>query len=414
MLAPKIHTNLLSNDQIPPHIQFVLSKLHNAGFEGLLVGGCIRDLLLKVEPKDFDVVTDARPNEIKDIFRKSRIVGRRFKIVHVVRDREIVEVSTFRRAENQSVLKQGDIHRNLYGSIDDDFSMRDFTANALYFDPEQEAVLDYVNGIQDIENGTLRCLGDPKERFRDDPGRILRAIRIISKLPLKLEASVQTEINRNKGMLPFVKPARMHTELEKLLLLGHAESSYRMLESYHLTSILFPDSVTDDPLSLAAMNNTDSRVRSKKPVTIGFLLAAIMWREFCNRTQYEPQGRMSIERAKKSATALLNRQKALVSIAPHVREFITNVWTLQVPLERHRPKRVRSLLSHQRFRAAYDLLVLRASVGDADPAKANWWSKLQDLNQKNLTKAIARTRPYVRRRKKKPRSGVTPPIATTT
>lgn len=382
------------------------------GFDAKVVGGCIRDLLLDEQPKDFDVVTNAEPHEAKTLFRRAFVIGKRFKLVHVQHGNEITEVSTYRRlAKRKSPRRKNQL--NLFGSIDDDHHLRDFTINALYFDVDSEEIIDYWGGLHDVQSRQLRCIGDPVRRITDDPCRILRAVRFISKLPLKLEPRLRKAMLKHANSLIHLKPARLENELQKMFLNGNATTAYRSLDRLGLLDILFPSVESDNSLALRAMENTDERVALEKNVTLAFLLASIHWNQFKTLGNYNPSGRMSISKSVAVADAILKRQGEIIRITRQARDFIVETWTLQTRLERERPKRISELLKHNRFRAAYDLLVLRATVGEANTRMAQWWTDLQNMDEEERSVAIQQINPKKRKKRRKRKQAVEA-IATTT
>lgn len=391
-----------------------MATLNDHGYDAKIVGGCIRDLLLDQKPKDFDVVTDAKPNQIKGLFPRSRIIGRRFKLVHVRSGRNITEVSTYRRSANHPGKSPNHRQLNLYGSVEEDFPTRDFTVNALYYDGKTKEIFDFVGGLKHIEQRVLQCIGNPRDRFAEDPCRILRAVRFAAKLPLVLDSELEQAINETHSLISHLKPARLHNELEKMFLFGNALSSYRALQARGLLRTLFPQSCDNDSLALAAMQSTDSRHREGKPIKLGFLIAAIHWEQFRKLGKYDAAGRMSIANAIESADNIIKRQREVLSMPKHIREFVQDIWILQTQIERRRPKRVRDLLTHARFRAAYDLLVLRASVGDADPGMAKWWTDLQEMDEQQQDAAIAEVNRRSKRKQSRQSGSVTAPSVATT
>lgn len=391
-----------------------MATLDDHGHDAKVVGGCIRDLLLDQKPKDFDVVTDAKPNQVKELFPRSSIIGRRFKLVHVRSGRSLIEVSTFRKRTNHPGKSPNHRQLNLYGSVDEDFPTRDFTVNALYYDGKTKEIIDYVGGLKDIEQRVLRCIGKPRDRFAEDPCRILRAVRFAAKLPLVLDSELEQAISDNHSLISHLKPARLHNELEKMFLFGNALSTYQALQARGLLRSLFPQSADNNSLALAAMKSTDSRHGEGKPIKLGFLLAAIHWDQFRKLGKYDPGGRMSIANAIESADNIIKRQREVMSIPKHIREFIQDTWILQTQIERRRPKRVRDLLNHARFRAAYDLLVLRASVGDADPSMAKWWTDLQETDEQQQDAAIVKVSRRSKRKHSRASGSVTAPSVAVT
>lgn len=399
------HKNLLSSDQIPVAIRRIVATLTDNGYDAKVVGGCIRDLLMDIQPKDFDVVTDARPQEIKDLFPRAVVIGRRFKLVHVQHGQEFTEVSTYRRpAKRKSSRNRNRL--NSFGSIKDDHHLRDFTINALYFDLESEEIIDFWSGLEDINKCRLRCIGDPARRIADDPCRILRAVRFASKLPIKFEPRLQKALRKQAASVVSVQPARLENELRKMFLNGSAANAYHSLGRLGLLDILFPNLNEDNSLALGAMQNTDERVAGDKSVTLAFLLAAIHWHQFKTLGKYNPTGRMSISESLSVAESILRRQREILRISKQTRDFIVEAWILQTRLEREHPSRVRELLRNQRFRAAYDLLVLRASVGEASKHMAQWWTDLQNMDEEEQSEAIHEVRLKQRRNRRKRKQAV--------
>ncbi|MCY4144378.1 MAG: polynucleotide adenylyltransferase PcnB [Gammaproteobacteria bacterium] len=401
----------ISAREIPSAVRRIVTKLEDNGYDSKIVGGCIRDLLLDRKPKDFDVVTEARPNQIKGLFPSSRIIGRRFKLVHVRSGKNTIEVSTYRRRTGRPSGKAIHRHLNLYGSVDEDYWTRDFTVNSLYYDCKAGEILDYVGGLNDIDQGVLRCIGKPRRRIVEDPCRILRAARFIAKLPLALDLELEEAIYENRNLISQLKPARLQNEMEKMFLTGSAVSTYQALHDLDLLQILFPQSTDNSPLALAAMQSTDFRFSENKPVKLGFLIAAIHWEQFRRLGRYDPSGRMSIDKAMESAECIIKRQRETLSMPLHIRDFVRDMWILQTQIERTRPKRVKQLLEHMRFRAAYDLLVLRASVGDADASMAQWWTDLQEMDEPQQDAAIVKKERRHRQKRNRQRDPVALPSA---
>ena len=361
--------------------------------------------MLDTQPKDFDVVTDAKPNEVKSLFSHAFVIGRRFKLVHVQNRNEITEVSTYRRRSNRKSSHRKS-HLNVYGSLNDDHYLRDFSINALYFDIESEEIIDYWGGLKDISNGQLRCIGDPSKRLSEDPCRILRAVRFASKLPLEIEPKLLKAIRKQASAISNLKPARLENELQKMFLSGSATNAYIKLGRLRLLEILFPSSGSQNPLALSAMQNSDERVANKKPVTLAFLLAALHWEQFKTLGNYDSTGRMSISKSVAVAESILRSQREVLRVTKQVRDFVVETWILQTRLERDRPTRIRELLAHNRFRAAYDLLVLRASLGEASSRMAQRWTDLQKMDLEEQTIAIENMKLTSRRKHRKHKQSV--------
>ena len=378
----------------------VLYRLRDAGFQACLVGGAVRDILLERSPKDFDIATDAHPDEVHALFRNSRLIGRRFRLVHVRFGREVIEVATFRGAatdqeSQQAAQLDGDgriIRDNVYGSLEEDVWRRDFTANALYYSIEDYSILDFVGGMEDIAARRLRLIGDPELRLREDPVRMLRAVRFAAKLDFVIDPGVEAAFPKFSGLLANVPAARLFDEFIKLFQTGHAEASYRELMRTGLFEVLFPDTVASlegdsdgsyAAFIAAALANTDTRVRAEQSVTPMFLFGVFLW-----------GATRSVARELRSDEALGEAQSLSVAAQQLVLRLIQRIaipkrfsipmremLALQPRFERIRGKRALSLLSHRRFRAAYDFYDLRAKAGDADadPEIAAFWTDVQLL-----------------------------------
>ena len=383
----------------------MIEKLRDAGFDAYLVGGCVRDLLLGQVPKDFDVATKATPEEVRQVFPRVRLVGRRFRIVHVRMGREIFEVSTFRRAvadhedREPHLSDEGVILRdNVYGTIDQDAFRRDFTVNALYYDPVANVVLDYCHGMEDIASRTLRLIGEPVARFREDPVRILRAIRFAAKLNLELHPDTENAIAPMCEMLTAVPPARLFDEFTKLFLTGRGERAFELLRDHELLEILFPLPPHGEEIARLALASTDQRLQEGKPVTPGFLLAAFLWREYLD--QLEPTATMAAEGHDDAANVAIAAQQSTIAIPRRHGWFARDVWHLQPLLAQRTARNVARLLDHRRFRAAYDFLMLRCEAGDAPQELGDWWTNAQTADPDQLLRELPSGRPRRRRRRR--------------
>lgn len=417
----------LTAERVSPNAVDVTAKLQAAGFAGLIVGGCVRDLLLGHTPKDFDVATDATPEEVRDLFRRSRLVGRRFRIAHVRYGRELIEVSTFRRAvadeeDERAHSAAGMILRdNVYGTLEEDAFRRDFTINALYYDPQTEEILDYVGGLEDLESGHLRFIGDAATRVREDPVRALRAIRFQAKLDCDLDPEISGCLDEAASALAAVPPARLFDEVQKILMSGQAERAWRFLVATPLRAALFPGCDPKDPLVPRAMRNTDDRIRDDKPVTPGFLLAVLMWADYRARVADLLDEMKPAEARGHAATDCLTEQQQIMAVPRRFSQFIREVWQLQDRLITRQPRTILRLAGHARFRAAYDFLLLRAEAGDASVGTeeeaaaiaeaAQWWTRYQDVGDSERTAMIEERRGTApgkkrrrRRRRKSPAS----------
>ena len=396
--GPKIITreeHNISRRNISDGALKVLYRLKNAGFAGYLVGGSVRDLLLGREPKDFDVVTDATPEQIRELFRNSRLIGRRFRLAHIRYGSEIIEVSTFRAphhiANGEGHVIDGQIIRdNVYGDIDDDVWRRDFTVNALFYNIEDYTVVDYVDGMRDIKSCHIRLIGDPEQRFIEDPVRLLRAVRFAAKLGFKINHDAEKYIPELAPLLSGIAPARLFEEFLKMFLGGCALQTFERLRHYRLFGELFPQ--TEEALARQqggfpqtfvanALRNTDIRLAEDKPVTPGFLLAALLWLPMDKLAQdYIAKGQNEPEAIMLAGDVVISRQTRSTSMPHRLTRLARDIWQLQPRLTRRSNRRPHRLASHPRFRAAYDFLLLRAESGEDVADTADWWTKFQQDN----------------------------------
>ena len=427
--VPHIHSrehHPISRKQFSRAALDVLYGLHKAGFDAYLVGGCLRDILTGSQPKDFDVVTNARPEEVQKLFRRCRIIGRRFKIVHVYFGRDVIEVATFRALGNEEhaqkqVSDEGMILRdNVYGSIEEDALRRDFTVNALYYNIANFALYDFVDSLRDIEARQLRLIGDPATRYREDPVRMIRAARFAAKLDFDLEPATEKPIHELGTTLYSVPPARLFDEVLKLFLSGHARASLTRVQQLGLMEVLFPDTrraLHDSPpkdvwqrLFEQACDNTDRRIAQDKPVTPAFLYGVFLWPDVqARRAKHMEHGMPPAPAMNKAAGQALQEQLAVTSIPKRFSLVMREIWDLQPRLEQIQPRRAERLLDHPRFRAAYDFLLLREQAGEIKPGAGDWWTRLQeaghDERQKLLSQAPASGKRKPRRRRKRKPSG---------
>lgn len=411
--------HIISRANISESALKVLYRLKNAGYQAYLVGGGVRDLLLGREPKDFDVATNALPEQVKEVFRNCRLIGRRFRLAHVHFGKEIVEVATFRGLssgddEGDRYIENGRILRdNVYGTIEEDAWRRDFTINALYYNIEDFSVVDYVGGMEDLKAGVLRLIGDPVLRYREDPVRMLRAVRIAVKLGFRLHPDTEAPLAELGPLLTETPPARLFDEVLKLFLGGYALQTFEMLRHYGLFGYLFPDTELSlereeqgFPLTLVAkaLANTDARVMEGKPVTPAFLFAALLWepvRQLAER--FRAEGAHDQEALQRAGSEVLERQMKRVAVPKRFTLPMREIWALQPRFETIKGQRPLRLLAHPRFRAGYDFLVLRAEAGEAAPELAEWWTKFQTLDpeeQKKLLKGQGKAKRRRRPRRK--------------
>lgn len=428
-LAPKIYPRAehsISRSRISPHALKVLYRLKAEGFDAYLVGGCVRDLLLGREPKDFDVVTNAHPEQIRKIFRNCRLIGRRFRLAHVFFGQEIVEVATFRGAlenETDMVLSaEGRVLRdNVYGTIDQDVWRRDFTVNALYYNIRDFSLVDYTGGMQDHADGVLRLIGDAERRYREDPVRMLRAIRFAVKLGFRLHPDTEQPIRPLADLLYDIPPARLYDECLKLFLAGYAVQTFEMLRQHGLLAPLFP--ATERCLALEdegfprvfiaqALSNTDARLAEGKPVTPYFLFAALLWEPVRLCAEHKiAAGAPETVAYQEAAHEIVAEQSKHTAFPKHIGIAMREVWSLQPRFMRRTGPRVYKLLEHPRFRAAYDFLLLRAATGGVDPEIAEWWTRFQSADsatQQALLKGPRGAGNTKRRRKRKSKAKTRP------
>jgi poly(A) polymerase len=360
----------------------VVYKLHDAGFDSYLVGGCVRDMLCDMTPKDFDVATNATPEEVRSIFRRSRLIGRRFPIAHVRYGRELIEVSTFRQAQHDDIEtnEHGLIVRDQsFGSIADDAFRRDFTVNALYYDVISHEIIDYVGGIEDIEQKRLRFIGEPAERLAEDPVRYLRALRFAAKLGFTIDDNILLLAEDTAERLEAIPSARLFDEFLKLFLSGYGEAAWLQIRDTPLVRSLFPSCDPDSNMVTEAMRNTDQRIAEGKPVTPGYLIAVLLWADFESRCRESNPGNKPGPMYDIALDTLAVQQQH-ISIPRRFSTFAREVWQLQPRLISRQPRRIRRDLSHKRFRAAFDFLCLRGSEDPALKACGEWWETLQEVD----------------------------------
>ena len=409
----------------------VLYRLHEAGYKAFLVGGAVRDLLLGGHPKDFDIATDATPEQTRALFRNCRLIGRRFRLAHVVFGREIVEVATFRGVgevgdSDRHVVDGRILRDNVYGGIEEDAIRRDFTINALYYDIADFSVRDYVGGIEDLQQRRMHLIGDPEQRYREDPVRMLRAARLAAKLDFTLSAETEAPIRELAPLLADMAPARLFDESLKLFLSGHGLESLRRLHNLGLLGQIFPATAEAlaGPNSAAfgrllgyTFTSTDDRIRSDKPVTPAFLFAAMLWEPL--RSLAERLINDGSEPSVAWTTAIdriLREQAARVAIPKRFTFAMDEIWLLQSRFEQRQKKRVLRLLAHPRFRAAYDFLVIRAHDEPELKEQVDWWTEAQELDSEGLSQRLAAVtvprgegdpqRKRKRSRRRKPKDGL--------
>ena len=379
----------------------VMSRLRNKGYQAYLVGGAVRDMLLGGHPKDFDIATDATPEAVHGLFRNSRIIGRRFRIVHVRFGREIIEVTTFRghhengndsddsRGGNQARQSASGrlLRDNVYGTLEEDAVRRDLTVNALYYDAGKFEVFDHVQGLEDLNRRSIRVIGDPSVRFREDPVRMLRVLRFAAKLEFTIDPGTARAIPACAGLLGEIPAARLFDEFLKLFLSGHAAATLEQLLHHDLLRYLFPESnehLHSDQHALAlvraAMANTDQRIAEDKPVTTAFILAALLWPVAKRQAQHlQNRGDPPMVAMHSAAQTTIAEASRHISIPRRFSQPMREIWEFQLRLERRQGRRTAELVDHRRFRAAYDFLLLREQAGEETGGLGPWWTEFQTL-----------------------------------
>lgn len=413
----------IHRSSIHPCALKVTRTLKEGGFAAFVVGGAVRDLLLGREPKDFDIATDAAPEDIRRLFRRARLIGRRFQIVHVYCGPDTIEVTTFRAHTTQSdeddarvTAEDGMLLRdNVFGAQHEDAARRDFTVNALYYDPEKEEIWDYHNGVADAQKKVLRMIGDPATRFREDPVRMLRAARFAAKLDFHIAPDTRAPIASLAPMLERIPPARLFDEMMKLLLSGHSERGLHQLRAEGLHRGILPmlDSILDDPKRQhflhTALHDTDERIRQGQSASPAFMLASLLWFDMESQLQaYRTEGMTEQQALYAAMDDTLERQRKVLAFPRRLDGTIKEIWSLQQRFEQRSGSRPFRLLAHPRFRAGFDFLRLRARGEDAPDELPDWWERFQDADEEKraamLLPAVSGTSKRRKRRSRKPGS----------
>lgn len=378
-----INPELLSSNAVR-----VTQTLQENGFKAFVVGGAVRDLLLGVKPKDFDIATNATPEQVKRLFRRAFIIGRRFQIVHVMFGQDLLEVTTFRGAATDGAPKDehGRVLRdNTFGEQHEDAARRDFTINAMYYDPATQTVLDYHGGIADIRKKILRIIGVPEARYREDPVRMLRVVRFAAKLQFSIDEATRAPIPVMAALINNVPVARVFDEMLKLLMSGHAMACLQQLRKAGLHHGLMPllDVVLEQPLGekfvTLALANTDERVRQGKPVSPGFLFASLLWHQVLEKWEaYKAAGEMAIPALHLAADDVLNKQTDSLALQRKIGSDMRDIWAMQPRFEKRVGKSPYKLLEHPRLRAGYDFLLLRCASGEIDAEIGEWWTAFME------------------------------------
>ncbi|MCV2885653.1 polynucleotide adenylyltransferase PcnB [Aestuariibacter sp. AA17] len=425
----------ISRDDISENAAKVLHRLNGAGYEAYLVGGCVRDLILGLHPKDFDVVTNATPEQIKGLFRNCRLIGRRFRLAHIVFGRDIIEVATFRghhqpesgdACEKRSKQSQeGLILRdNVFGSIEEDAARRDFTVNAMYYSLADQTILDFANGIDAIKHKRIELIGSPEVRYREDPVRMLRAVRFAAKLNMRISDATAQPIYELASLLSNIPPARLFEEVLKLLASGHGVNTYRLLKEFKLFHQLFPmltpflktESGRENSFIEKVLENTDNRINSGQRVTPAFLYAAVLWyplEEHAQKLAFE-SGLSQHDAFNIAMNDILHRQIQRIMIPKRFSSGMKDIWQMQHRLPKRFGRRAYQLLEHPRFRAGYDFLLIRGQIEGGDLLElSDWWTTFQDaaadtkksmLNTLRDKEGKPATKRGTRRRRSKPKA----------
>ncbi len=389
----------LSKKQLPSYLIKVLTGLDKAGYDAYIVGGCIRDLLLDKVPKDFDVVTNATPEQIRAVFKNCRLIGKRFRLAHIYFGRNIVEVATFRSLDKGETDNKGRVlNQNIFGNMETDVFRRDFTINALYYNIFNNTIYDFVGGMEDLQNSILRIIGNAKDRYKEDPVRMLRAVRFVSKLDMSVEEETKKQIKKQKYLLANVPKARISDEIEKFFMSGHAFASFKNLKKYGLFETMFlptKNAIKEanpkqqkrfKKLIKIALKNTDNRLQQGKPATIGFIYAVFLWAvylEIYKKSLIEKDWYVSMHDSISETFSLSNE---LIVIPNRHKTFIRNIWTMQVRLTGDiNKKRIQSILFNKRFRASFDFLEIRLQAGEKKLTNYyKVWVEAQNNPQKAL------------------------------
>lgn len=431
-IIPRSQHNV-SKSNINVNALKVLNRINSSGYQAYLVGGSVRDLLIGKDPKDFDVATNATPNQIKKLFRNARIIGRRFKLVHILFGREVIEVATFRGKDedntndNQITNERGMLVRdNVYGTLQDDVWRRDFTINSLYYNINDSSIIDYCGGVKDVHQKVIRLLGDAETRYQEDPVRMLRALRFSAKLHFTLAEETAAPIKPLSHLLQNISSSRLFDEMIKISQCGEAGRAFDLMLQYGIFAQLFQathrlqqQNESVSKLIQIALANTDARIRDNKPITPSFLFAVLLWFplkaraiEIQNNEALPPLA--ALERA---MTDVIVEQNRSIAVPKRFTQMMREIWLLQFRFEKRTGTRALSLLGHPRFRAAYDFLVLRSKVNDEKPALAQWWTTFQNVSaeqQETMIQELTRPTHSNPKKKAKPKNPGSAATATST
>ena len=387
---------MINHKKISKFAISIIKELNKNNYQGYLVGGCVRDLLCGLEPKDFDIATDATPDQIRKIFKASRIIGKRFKLVHVFNRTELIEVATFRSGEDQNnngnLIKDqsGKIIRdNIWGSLEQDSHRRDFTVNSIYYSPLSKKFVGHKDGMSDIHKKNIVSIGDPKKRFSEDPVRCLRAIRFSNKLDFKIDGKIKDAIYEKGHLLSSISNARLFDEFCKIFLNGMAEKNFKKLTSFGLNKYLVSTNPEKNEFTsrviIEALRNTDKRLINSQSVTPGFLVAALLWPELLEKSL--TKGEINLRKFFRSMDQVLKKQQRITAIPRKFHSYIKDIWVLQLKLHSRIGKQPYKTLKHPRFRAAYDFMLIREKASNEIKGLGKWWTDFQ-RNDDDLKKSL--------------------------
>ncbi|OCG04723.1 polynucleotide adenylyltransferase [Gilliamella sp. wkB112] len=412
----------ISRKDISENALKVLHRLNKQGYEAYLVGGCIRDLLLGKKPKDFDVTTNATPEQIQKIFRNCRLVGRRFRLAHIMFGKEIIEVATFRGTHDNleaptNIAKRSQsgmlLRDNVYGTIEQDALRRDFTMNALYYNIKDFSLRDYCGGLNDLRQGIIRLIGEPKIRYQEDPVRMLRTVRFSAKLNMKIEPATAKPIKELAPLLKNIPAARLFDEVIKLLQSGNGYATYVLLKQYHLFEQLFPSinrlftpnsNSNLEKIIEQALKNTDYRIANNQRVNPAFLFAAFFWYPIIEQTQLTcvESGLQFHDSFSMAINETLNEQCRIIAIPRRLTTVMGDIWRLQLRMKKREGKRAFAILEHPKFRAAYDLLEMRSAIEKGELLDlAKWWHEFQSVSVEKRISMVKQLNKTSRRRVKR-------------
>jgi len=396
LISPtKINHHLISDAAVD-----IVLKLQENNYEAYIVGGAIRDILLDYSPKDFDIATNAKPEDIRKIFKYSRIIGRRFKLVHVIYNSETIEVSTFRTAPTEKIhMKNGILKDNEYGSMSEDIQRRDFTINALYYDPINKKLIDTFDGRSDIKKKIVKLIGDPEKRFTEDPIRVLRALRFTAKLDMGIHHDTLKHIKPSMKLLETIPHSRLFDEILKFFLTGHAKKSLKIFREFNLTKKYLPAMDSLNPsferFVFKALDNCDQRIANNKHISPGFIFSVFLWQDvFEIWKKNEAHYSHSSLALNDAIDKVIIKQNKIFPIQKRFLVAMSEIWRLQIRFENLSQKKVYRLFTHPRFRAAYDFMLIRSESDQFDKNLSHWWEKFVTSDD-NTRKILIKNKIYV-------------------